>query len=112
MTAAQFEDLRVDEAAEVLAWRFDRLCRCGFDLDAAAVIAANVEVDLHSGGRPRRTRLPARHRGAHPLVVLPNTRDVGITAAIPASRYSRFGDEPLEVVARALGRRQGPWCAE
>jgi hypothetical protein len=22
MTAAQFEDLRVDEAAEVLAWRF------------------------------------------------------------------------------------------
>ena len=47
MTAAQFEDLRVDEAAEVLAWRFDTLCRCGFGLDAAAVIAANVEVDLH-----------------------------------------------------------------
>ena len=40
MTAAQFEDLHVDEAAEVLAWRFDTLCRCGFDLDAAAVIAA------------------------------------------------------------------------
>ena len=32
----------------MLAWRFDTLCRCGFDLDAAAVIAANVEVDLHS----------------------------------------------------------------
>ena len=47
MTAAQFEDLCVDEAGEVLAWRFDTLCRCGFDLDAAAVIAANVEVDLH-----------------------------------------------------------------
>jgi len=47
MTAAQFEDLRTDEAAEVLAWRFDALCRCGFDLDAAAVLAANVEVDLH-----------------------------------------------------------------
>jgi hypothetical protein len=47
MTAAQFEDLQIDEAAEVLAWRFDTLCRCGFDLDAAAVIAANVEVDLH-----------------------------------------------------------------
>ena len=47
MTAAQFEDLHVDEAAEVLAWRFDALCRTGFDLDAAAVIAANVEVDLH-----------------------------------------------------------------
>ena len=47
MTAAQFEDLRVDEAADVLAWRFDALCRTGYDLDAAAVIAANVEVDLH-----------------------------------------------------------------
>ena len=47
MTAAQFEDLRVDEAAEVLAWRFDALCRSGYDLDAAAVLAANVEVDLH-----------------------------------------------------------------
>ena len=47
MTAAQFEDLRVDEGAEVLAWRFDALCRSGYDLDAAAVLAANVEVDLH-----------------------------------------------------------------
>ena len=47
MTAAQFEDLHTDEAAEVLAWRFDGLCRSGFDLDAAAVLAANVEVDLH-----------------------------------------------------------------
>ena len=41
MTAAQFEGLRVDEAAEVLAWRFDALCRTGYDLDAAAVIAAS-----------------------------------------------------------------------
>jgi len=47
MTAAQSEDPRIDEAAEVLAWRFDALCRSGFDLDAAAVLAANVEVDLH-----------------------------------------------------------------
>jgi hypothetical protein len=47
MTAAQFEDLRIDEAAEVLAWRFDALCRSGYDLDAAAVLAAKVEVDLH-----------------------------------------------------------------
>ena len=47
MTAAQFEDLRTDEAAEVLASRFDALCRSGFDLDAAAVLAANVEVELH-----------------------------------------------------------------
>ena len=47
MTAAQFEDLHTDEASEVLAWLFDALCRSGFDLDAAAVLAANVEVDLH-----------------------------------------------------------------
>ena len=48
MTAAQFEGLRVDEAAEVLAWRFDALCRSGYDVDAAAVLAANVEIDLHT----------------------------------------------------------------
>jgi hypothetical protein len=48
MTAAQFEGLRVDEAAEVLAWRFDALCRSGYDVDAAAVLAANVEIDLHA----------------------------------------------------------------
>jgi len=47
MTAAQFEGLQVDEAAEVLAGRVDALCRTGYDLDAAAVLAANVEVDLH-----------------------------------------------------------------
>jgi hypothetical protein len=47
VTAAQFEDLHVDEAAEVLAWRFDALCRSGYDLDAAAVLAANVQIDLH-----------------------------------------------------------------
>jgi len=47
MTAAQFEDLKVDAAARVLAWRFDALCRSGYDLDAAAVLAANVEIDLH-----------------------------------------------------------------
>lgn len=47
MTAAQFEGLRVDEAADVLAWRFEALCRSGFDLDSAAIVASNVEVDLH-----------------------------------------------------------------
>ena len=45
MTAAQFEDLHTDEAAEVLAWRFDALCRSGFDLDAAEVHAERVDVD-------------------------------------------------------------------
>ena len=47
MTATEFEDLRVDEAAEVRAWRFEALFRCGYDRDAAVVLAANVEVDLH-----------------------------------------------------------------
>ncbi|MGI8972811.1 MAG: hypothetical protein ACR2HI_01385 [Gaiella sp.] len=47
MTAAQFEDLHEDAAAELLAWRFDLLCRSGFDLDTAAIVACNVEIDLH-----------------------------------------------------------------
>ena len=63
MTAAQFEDLRIDEAAEVLAWRFDALCRSGFDLDAAAVLAANVEVDLTSLEALERLRTDLADRG-------------------------------------------------
>lgn len=47
MTAAQFEDLQVDEAADVLAWRFDLLCRAGFDLESAAITATRVEIDVH-----------------------------------------------------------------
>ncbi|MGL6280435.1 MAG: hypothetical protein ACRC50_12885 [Gaiella sp.] len=47
MTAAQFEELQVDEAADVLAWRFDALCRSGYDLDSAARLASQVEIDLH-----------------------------------------------------------------
>ena len=47
MTAAQFEGLRVDEAARGPGVAFRRALRSGYDLDAAAVIAANVEVDLH-----------------------------------------------------------------
>jgi hypothetical protein len=47
MTAAQFETLRVDEAADVLAWRFDTLCRNGFDIESAAILASQVEIDLH-----------------------------------------------------------------
>jgi hypothetical protein len=48
MTAAQFEQLEETEAVEVLRWRFDVLIRVGFDIEEAAVIAANVEVDLHA----------------------------------------------------------------
>jgi hypothetical protein len=47
MTAAQFEELEVDAAADVLAWRFDTLCRAGFDLEASAILATSIEIDLH-----------------------------------------------------------------
>lgn len=46
MTAAQFEDLHVEQAADVLAWRFDALCRAGYDLESAAIVASCVEVEL------------------------------------------------------------------
>lgn len=48
MTAAQFEQLEETEAVEVLRWRFDVLIRVGFDIEQAAVVAANVEIDLHA----------------------------------------------------------------
>ena len=47
MTAVQSEELCVDEAAEVRAWRFHVLCRSGYEHDAALLLAANVGVDLH-----------------------------------------------------------------
>ena len=47
MTATEFEDPRVDAAAEVRAWRFEALYRSGYESDAAVVLAANFEVDLH-----------------------------------------------------------------
>lgn len=48
MTAAQFELLAEPDAVEVLRWRFDVLLRAGFGVEQAAVLAANVEVDLHA----------------------------------------------------------------
>jgi hypothetical protein len=48
MTAAQFELLAEPDAVEVLRWRFDVLLRAGFDVEQAAVLAANVEIDLHA----------------------------------------------------------------
>jgi hypothetical protein len=48
MTAAQFEELEETEAVEVLRWRFDVLIRAGFGIEEAAVLAANVEIDLHA----------------------------------------------------------------
>lgn len=47
MTAAQFEQLEEEAAVEVLRWRFDVLMRAGFDMEQAAALAANVEIDLH-----------------------------------------------------------------
>jgi hypothetical protein len=47
MTAAQFEQLEEETAVEVLRWRFDVLMRAGFDMEQAAALAANVEIDLH-----------------------------------------------------------------
>ena len=88
MTAAQFEGLQVDEAAEVLAWRFDALCRSGYDLDAAAVLAANVEVDLHDAvDLVRRGCPPGARCQDPPLALSPKTAASGSTAAIPTSRH-------------------------
>jgi len=36
----------VEEEA-VMEWRFDQLVRSGYDVDAAAAVAAHFEVDLH-----------------------------------------------------------------
>jgi hypothetical protein len=58
MTAAQFEQLEESEAVEVLRWRFDVLLRIGFDIEQAAVIAANVEIDLHAAEDLIRTGCP------------------------------------------------------
>lgn len=59
MTAAQFEQLDETEAVEVLRWRFDVLLRVGFGLEQAAVLAANVEVDLHAAEDLLRRGCPA-----------------------------------------------------
>ncbi len=59
MTAAQFEELRVDEAADVLAWRFEALCRAGYDMESAAIVATRVEIDLHAALDLARRGCPA-----------------------------------------------------
>jgi hypothetical protein len=58
MTAAQFEQLEETEAVEVLRWRFDVLLRLGFDIEQAAVAAANVEIDLHAAENLMRRGCP------------------------------------------------------
>ena len=59
MTAAQFEQLEETEAVEVLRWRFDVLLRVGFDIEQAAVVAANVEIDLHDAENLMRRGCPS-----------------------------------------------------
>ena len=58
MTGAQFEQLEETEAVEMLRWRFDVLLRIGFDIEQAAVIAANVEIDLHDAEHLMRRGCP------------------------------------------------------
>jgi hypothetical protein len=59
MTAAQFEQLEETEAVEVLRWRFDVLIKVGFEIEEAAVIAANVEIDLHEAEALMRRGCPS-----------------------------------------------------
>ena len=59
MTAAQFEQLEETEAVEVLRWRFDVLIKVGFEIEEAAVIAANVEIDLHKAEALMRRGCPS-----------------------------------------------------
>jgi hypothetical protein len=33
--------------AEVLRWRFDELCRAGFETEDALIVAADAKIDLH-----------------------------------------------------------------
>jgi len=47
VTATKFEDLCLDQAEEVLAWRFESLCRSGYDPATAEVLATTKDVDLH-----------------------------------------------------------------
>jgi hypothetical protein len=59
MTAAQFELLAEPDTVEVLRWRFDVLLRVGFEVEQAAALAANVEIDLHAAEALMRRGCPA-----------------------------------------------------
>lgn len=47
MTIAEFTALESAEAEDVLRWRFRALVAAGYELEAAAVLASRVDVDLH-----------------------------------------------------------------
>jgi hypothetical protein len=46
MTTSQ-ETACEEAVAQLLRWRFQRLCRAGFEPDEATVLASHWEVDLH-----------------------------------------------------------------
>jgi hypothetical protein len=47
LTPTELDDLRLDAEHEVFAWRFESLCRSGYDSNTAEVLAATKDVDLH-----------------------------------------------------------------
>ena len=47
MSATEVQELKETEAERVERWRAEELERAGYDLSAAAVLAASVDVDLH-----------------------------------------------------------------
>ena len=42
------ETTETDEILRVLVWRFNQLCRSGFELELATTIATRLDVDLHA----------------------------------------------------------------
>ena len=47
MSATELQELQETEAERVERWRAEELERAGYDLSAAAVLAASSDVDLH-----------------------------------------------------------------
>ena len=47
MSATEVQELKETEAERVERWRAEELERAGYDLSAAAVLAASGDVDLH-----------------------------------------------------------------
>ena len=42
------ETTETDEILRVLVWRFNQLCRSGFELELATTIATRLDVNLHA----------------------------------------------------------------
>ena len=47
MSATEVQELKETEAERVERWRAEELERAGYELSAAAVLAASADVDLH-----------------------------------------------------------------